>query len=226
MKMLLIISLLALGCLAYAPFPACVDETPNWLYDSYCWRGAPVPGLPDYATQFLEYPPLSIGKAVFYGPGVMTATAKYRGLDLHEYMGGVALMTCGNLGQTVWLQRPGHEWEGAFLVVDCARRNDLYGITVYQEEVIEVDFRTALRWGMIASYDFMSGDYDVAQWMVRNVVVSTNPPIAADINADIVQLDDWFFDRVRYSTGRAQDWKEYHTIMLPAIHRLTPDAEP
>lgn len=200
----------------------CEDDTPNWTYDGYCWFGKWIPGLPDYRTQFLEYPTLTIGKAVFYGPRVMEATAYYRGLDLEDYIGGVATMTCGDIGESVWLRRPGFEWEGPFLVSDCARRNDLYGIIIYREEAIEVDFKTALRWNMIASYDFMSGDYEVAQWMIRNVLVSKIHPDLLSLQTEITNLPDWFLKSITYSSNSLQDWKEWYIISLPKVEKLMP----
>jgi hypothetical protein len=205
MKMLLIISLLALGCLAYAPFPACVDETPNWLYDSYCWRGASVPGLPDYATQYSVQPDLVMGKSLFYAPFVMEATAEWRGMNLDGYLGGVATMTCGALGDPVWLRRPGYDWEGPYRIVDCARRNDLYGLIVYWGDSIEVDWKTAKRWGMV------SGTWDnwtVNEWMLRGVLTSRIDPSVLSLDEPIVQLVDWFLGNVQYSSSRLQDWHE------------------
>ena len=181
MKMFIkvLIILLLIGCLAYAPFPACQDETPNWLYDGYCWQDYPIPGLPDYATQYLDMPKLFTGKALFYGPWAMQATANYRGLSLDGYIGGVALMTCGDLGESVWLRRPGFDWEGPYLVVDCARRNDLYGLIVYWGDSVEVDWKTARRWGMV------SGTWEnwiVNEWMIRDVLTSRINPADLTMN--------------------------------------------
>jgi len=205
MKMLLIISLLALGCLAYAPYPACVDETPNWTYDGFCWRDYPVPGLPDYATQYSIQPDLVMGKALFYSPFVMEATARYRELSLDGYLGGVATMTCGALGDPVWLRRPGYDWEGPYRIVDCARRNDLYGLIVYWGDSIEADWKTARRWGMV------SGTWDnwtVNDWMLRGVLTSRIDPANLSLDEPIVRLADWFLDNVQYSSSRLQDWRE------------------
>ncbi len=190
-------------------------------YNGFWWFQRWIPGLPDYPTQFLEYPLLTIGKAAFYGPRVMEGTVTYRGLNLNNYVGGVALMTCDDLRKSVWLQRPGLKWEGPFLVVDCARRNDLYGIIIYREEVVEVDFKTALRWGMIASYDFMSGDYEVAQWMIRDVLVSKIRPDLLPLQTEIVNLSNWFLENVTYSHGTMQDWIEWHEIALSKNRRIS-----
>ena len=89
----------------------CADESPAWLYDGYCWHDYTLPGLPSYATQYSTQPNLVIGKVLFYAPFVMEATANWREMSLDDYLGGVALMTCGSLGEPVWLKRPDHDWE-------------------------------------------------------------------------------------------------------------------
>jgi len=197
--------ILLIGCLAYAPFPACQDETPSWLYDSYCWQGYPIPGLPDYATQYSPQPTLVMGKALFYAPYVMEATAEWRGLSLEGYLGGVATMTCGLLGEPVWLRRPGFNWEGPYRVVDCARRNDLYGLIVYWGDSVEVDWKTAQRWGMVAG---TWEDWTVGQWMIRGVLTSSVEPTRLALNEPIVQLPGWFLDTVSYSINPRLDWED------------------
>ena len=197
--------ILLIGCLAYAPFPACQDETPNWLYDSYCWRGYPVPGLPSYATQYSVQPTLVMGKALFYAPYVMEATARYRGLSLDGYLGGVATMTCGSLGESVWLKRPEHDWEGPYRVVDCARRNDLYGLITYWGDSVEIDWKTARRWGMVSgAWD----DWAVNAWMLRGVLMSHTDPAELSPDEPIVQLSDWFLGAVEYSVNPRLDWAD------------------
>jgi len=171
--------LLVAICGGFAPFPACEDVTPNWLYDGYCWHNYPVPGLPSYATQYSIQPVLVTGKAMFYAPFVMEATANWREMSLDDYLGGVALMTCGSLGEPVWLRRPDHDWEGPYRVVDCARRNDLYGLIVYWNDSVEVDWKTARRWGMV------SGTWEnwiVNEWMIRDVLTSRINPADLTMN--------------------------------------------
>ena len=197
--------ILIIGCLAYAPFPACQDETPSWLYDSYCWQDYPIPGLPDYATQYSPQPTLVMGKALFYAPYVMEATARYRGLSLDGYLGGVATMTCGALGESVWLKRPEHDWEGPYRVVDCARRNDLYGLITYWGDSVEIDWKTARRWDMVSgAWD----DWAVNAWMLRGVLTSHTDPAELPPDEPIVQLSDWFLGAVEYSVNPRLDWAD------------------
>ena len=205
MSIKVLIILLLIECLAYAPFPACEDVTPNWLYDGYCWQGYPIPGLPDYATQYSVQPTLVMGKALFYAPYVMEATAEWRGLSLEGYLGGVATMTCGLLGEPVWLRRPGFNWEGPYRVVDCARRNDLYGLIVYWNDSVEVDWKTARRWGMVSgAWD----DWAVNAWMLRGVLTSHTDPAELSPDEPIVQLSDWFLGAVEYSVNPRLDWAD------------------
>ena len=173
MSIKVLIILLLIECLAYAPFPACQDETPSWLYDGYCWHNYPIPGLPSYATQYSVQPNLIVGKALFYAPFVMEATANWREMSLDDYLGTVALMTCGSLGEPVWLKRPDHDWEGPYRVVDCARRNDLYGLIVYWNDSVEVDWKTAKRWGMVSG---TWKNWTVNEWMIRDVLTSRINP--------------------------------------------------
>lgn len=177
---------------------ACDDGNP---IDGY-WgnHGEWIPGLIRNTSWFLVTPPVVEGKAAWYAPGVMEATAKARGLSLEGFVDGVSSMTCSDLGLTYWI---GHEtpwgvlsWEGPFLVVDCARQGDLYGVIVYREEVVEVGFKTAERWGL--TYSHLNGGYTVLDdgWF-RNVIVSKYPPRVADL-IEPVGLDNWFLERVEF----------------------------
>lgn len=83
------------------------------------------------------------GRATYYSPGKMAQVARYRGMDLTYYQGGVALNRRGDLGRVVWLEFDG-AIEGPFLVVDCARRQH-YKARLRAGYVVEVDAETALR---------------------------------------------------------------------------------
>lgn len=145
------------GCpLGYSEWddPVCDDGNP---LNGYWWRdfGVWVPGMIKIETWFTPSPDYFWGKAVYYAPGIMEATAAWRGFDLDEYAGGVALMSPADIGSIVWL-RPsyfgnfrGSGWEGPFLVVDCARKGDMWPVVMHRGEAVEVDYRTALRWNMI-----------------------------------------------------------------------------
>jgi len=108
-----------------------------------------IPGLIDDESWNRGVPIYSVGGAVWYSPNVMEGTARYRKMPLENYVDGVSLMAPSDIGETVWLRRPGHDWEGPFLVVDCAQINHHFAAVYYAEEVVEVGWTTALRWGMV-----------------------------------------------------------------------------
>lgn len=140
----LLIAALALATVAWSGNS---DDNP---YNGYTWDdGSWVPGYISIETWYTRAPIYSFGGAVFYAPFVMEGTARYRGYSLDGYLDGVAMMSPADIGRTVWLKRPGGEWEGPFLVVDCARRGDMWPIAITRGEVVEVGFSTALRWGMV-----------------------------------------------------------------------------
>jgi hypothetical protein len=122
-------------------------DNPDTVFDGFWWHGAWVPGYITLDYWLQPTPELYWGRAVYYAPGVMEATANYHSLSLKGYVDGVASMACGDIGEDVWLQGP-LGWEGPFLVVDCPMRGDAYGIIVFRKESIEVGWKTAQRWGM------------------------------------------------------------------------------
>lgn len=155
--------------------PRCNDGDPS---NGYWGLGNVwIPRLIDNAERMRRQPISSSGGAVYYAPGVMEATAAYRGLSLDGYLGGVALMGCGQLGESVWIRRPGLALEGPYLVADCARLNDYWPIIKGRGEVIEVDWQTWARWG-----------YDGSK--VR-VVVATDPFSKAHTQYEPVDFPAW-----------------------------------
>lgn len=114
-----------------------------------------VPGLVTNEVWFTKSLDYVYGTAVFYSPGMMKATARWRGMYNEayrgEYLGGVATTSPADIGETLWIRREGHEWEGPYLVVDCSRRADVYTHIAINQQVVEVDFNTALRWGMVST---------------------------------------------------------------------------
>lgn len=174
------------------------------LYNGYWWHGFWIPGLPTYGTQFLRLPEVVKGSAVFYAPEVMEANIEYRGLSTVGTVGAVAVPFCSEIGHWVWLQRPGEAWEGPFVVVDCSRRNDLYGHIVYGRQVVEVDFPTAVRWGMART----GGDQNGGRWStilgrLDGVILSKSPPLQR--GSLPVDLADWFLRRVEFADRLADD---------------------
>lgn len=191
------------------------DRDENSPYDGYWWfnQESWVPGYISLETWYTPAPRRIIGGAVFYAPGVMAATAKVRGFSLKGYVDGVSLMSPADIGRSVWLKRPGYDWEGPFLVVDCARRGDMYPIIVGREEAVEVGWDTASRWGM--------GYGDGTSWHTRkakilDVQVWTESvyPYPDDLaRYPLQRYDEWFLPRVRFSTieedrgkGRIYTW--------------------
>lgn len=170
-------------------------------YNGYWWSDGWVPGLATFETQFLRIPQTTIGSAVFYAPGMMEANIEYRGLLCPECVGGVAVPFCSEIGHKVWLLRPGsdiNEWDGPFIVADCSRRNDLYGHIVYRDQVVEVDFETAVEWGM-ARYGGTEheGRWSTLTGRLDGIVMSTVEPSQYDGN--ITDLTVWFLKHVEYA---------------------------
>lgn len=162
-----------------------------------------IPGNITLKTWFTPAPEHTVGNVVWYSPGVMEATAKYRGLDLTGYLDGVSLMSPADIGKTVWINHPDFGWEGPYLVVDCAQQNHMYGVIVSRSEVVEVGFKTALRWGMVTNYR-------VNEYRIEDVKVYIGEGypyhlnflmyIHYGINIDPVNYRQWFLDTVEFTS--------------------------
>ena len=193
---------------------ACHDESESEecndadVVDGYWWYGDFVPGWPTLESWFVGSPTYAVGGVVFYGPGVMEGTARARGLSLDGYVDGVSGLSCADIGLDVWIRGPEREWEGPFLIVDCAQRNDLYGTIVHRGEVAELGYETALRWGMVKPYN---SRYKVLKWRIDGVEVSKLPP--EFVAGEPVELRQWFLDRVTFVT-RDEYWQEYREPRL------------
>lgn len=161
------------------------------LLDGYLNRGFCVPGYIDNTTWFSPAPRHIIGKATWYSEGLMKATANWRGMDLTGFVGGVSLMSPADIGEVVWLKRPGENWEGPFLVVDCSTRGDMYATIVYVKESVEVDFKTAVRWGMVSQ-----NEKEIYHWGLNEVEVykGLRPPE----DSSPVIYADWFLQGVAF----------------------------
>ncbi len=107
----------------------------------------------DLTPGYWERTPLpQTGLATFYAPGLMEYVDGYRsGLnqlpDCPECVGRVALLRAGDIGRKVWLQPPGGEPVGPFLVVDCARRQDVAPL-VARDWAVDVSYELGQLWGM------------------------------------------------------------------------------
>ena len=92
------------------------------------------------------------GLATYYNPGVMEEVLNYRlaAQDIDpcpECVGTVALLRAGDIGRRVWLQPPGADPVGPFLVVDCSRRQDFQPL-LDRNWVVDVSFEVGQYWGM------------------------------------------------------------------------------
>lgn len=130
------------------------------------------------ATWRTPTPTYSVGGAVWYAPGVMETNCEYRGFGR---VPGVALMSPSDIGKTVWLRPPGGEWEGPYKVCDCAMRGDMFSMVMWRHEVVEVDWRTAVRWGL--------GPHE-GGWRLDGVEVLVDP--AGPVWWPPVDYEDWF----------------------------------
>ena len=102
---------------------------------------------------YWEQTPLpQTGLATFYAPGMMEHVLDVRDgygqmLRCPECVGTVALLRAGDIGRKVWLQPPGGEKIGPFLVIDCARQEDVWPL-VSRNWVVDVSYEMGELWGM------------------------------------------------------------------------------
>lgn len=194
----------AQDCIIERAEPTCNNGDP---LDGYWWYDGWVPGYISLDSWFAGSPVHAIGNAVYYAPFMMEATAAARGLSLEGYVDGVSGLSCADVGLEVWIKRDparttagqsgvGQGWEGPFLNVDCAQRNDMYGAVVFRGEVIEVGFETALKWGMVERTSPWSWRNLI--WRLEEVAVSKLPPEHA--TGSPVPLLDWWLSGVTFVT--------------------------
>jgi hypothetical protein len=189
--------------------------------------------MPTIETFFQIPPPVTSGVAVYYNSGAMEATAQYRGYPLNPeeagYVGYVATETPAMIGWSVWIQRSygwlpnSGPWEGPFLVVDCPRRNYQYGQVVLWGQVVEVDFKTAQRWGMVqvtGLNDKRYYTYKVLKASIPDVQVSYYNPnfymppavsykewyLSMFISGHVTETPFWQMDH-----GKIPEWCFYHS---------------
>jgi hypothetical protein len=107
----------------------------------------------DLTPGYWEQTPLPhTGLATFYAAGMMEHVLTVRGgygqtLRCDECVGTVALLRAGDIGRKVWLEPPGGERVGPFLVIDCARREDIPPL-VARNWAVDVSFEVGQLWGM------------------------------------------------------------------------------
>lgn len=205
------VSILAIPLLLSLNSPVLASENPcaeddNNAYNGHTWPADPsvcVPGVVTIKTWYTPQPPYAVGGAVWYDPYLMEGTARYRGLDLEGYLDGVALMSPADTGRTVWLKRPGFYWEGPYLVVDNSRRSDIWPIINRRNEIVEVGFQTAVRWGMVSAWRQDDGTYtrpySVNQWIMREVEVLKMDELPPWIDEhEPLDFTDWWSERATF----------------------------
>lgn len=135
------------------------------------------------------------GEVTYYVPGLMEWVYEYRlrlnqvpVCDPPECAGYVALLRPGDLGRKVWLQRPGHEADGPFLVVDYAASEDFERLSE-RGWVAEVDYMTAWRWAM--------------QGPLQDVQVLPAPPRNHRLHLPLVAVDGPVIASPQPATGPA-----------------------
>jgi hypothetical protein len=107
----------------------------------------------DLVPGYWEQTPLPhTGLATFYAAGMMEHVLTVRAghgqvLRCEECVGTVALLRAGDIGRKVWLQPPGGEKVGPFLVIDCARQEDIPPL-VARNWAVDVSFEVGQLWGM------------------------------------------------------------------------------
>lgn len=148
------------SCFFEWEWPECDDGSPVNGY--WAWNSVWVPGYITIDTWFTPAPIHFTGKVTHYGPGAMEATAAWRGMNLEEYVDGVALMSPGDVGERVWIKYEGI-WKGPFLVVDCARRGDMWPVIMHRGEAVEVGYETAALWGLEPPYPEVEVAKDLPQ---------------------------------------------------------------
>lgn len=179
------------------PIPEYVLPIQNWNYDDDPLNGyfqpdrGWIPGMITEESWNIPHPTHSYGSAVWYAPGVMRSTALARGYSLDGYLDGVSLLSPADVGETVWMRQSGGEWEGPYLVVDCAQINHHFAAAYYNKETVEIGWDTALRWGMV-------GQGVEKEWVRPDVEIYKGidePP--GDIGIP-VYYPDWWLNQVEF----------------------------
>lgn len=136
---------------------------------------APAALAQDLAPGYWEQSRLpQTGLATFYAPGMMEYVESYRLSAAQlpacpECVGTVALLRAGDIGRKVWLQPPDGERIGPFLVIDCARRQDVDAL-LSRGWVVDVSYELGQVWQMdrpLAGVTVLEDPADAASGIVR-----------------------------------------------------------
>ena len=154
-------------------------------------------------TWFSPAPRYSYGNATWYDVEVMEATANWRRLSLDEYLDGVALMSPADIGKTVWLRKLHSRWEGPYLSVDASSRGDMWKNVMVGREVVEIGFRTAVRWNLVTS------EGEILEWQIENVEVYIGDNKPSRVRNPISYT--WWWSG-KYELATRYEW---HPIFIP-----------
>ena len=97
------------------------------------------------------------GLATYYASGMMEYVEGYRRSQgqlptCPECIGTVALLRAGDIGRKVWLQPRDGERVGPFLVIDCARRQDVAPLAA-RGWAVDVSYELGQAWAMTRPLD-------------------------------------------------------------------------
>ncbi len=156
-------------------------------------------------TWFTPSPRHFRGKATFYAPNVMEAqvarVARNLGLNPDDYVGGVATASASDIGKTVWLKRENSiVWEGPYLIADVSQRNHAWGHVGVLGQAVEVDYRTAVRWGMATT----GSGWRVLRGSLPDVQVYKGKFPIAGVPVD---YQKWYRDMAEFALPRQPNWQ-------------------
>jgi hypothetical protein len=147
-------------CVLLTAYPTRADE----LAPGY-WEQSPLP---------------QTGLATYYAPGMMEYVEGYRQTQgqlpaCPECVGTVALLRAGDIGRKVWLQQTEGERIGPFLVIDCARRQDVAPL-VARGWAVDVSYELGQAWEMNRPLDGVTVLEDPADAGVKPVRLGVPTP--------------------------------------------------
>ena len=145
--------------------------------------------MPDYVK----------GDVTWVNPHRMEDTAVVNNIDLSPFKDGIALMSCSDIGETVWLKRPDHNWDGPFVVADCANPRHMFAAICYKGEVAELGFKTAVEWGL-ATYE--NEKVGIIHHVVLNVEVARSAG-APNTSGAPTDYREWWLSNLTFVNGKA-----------------------
>jgi len=107
-----------------------------------------VPGVITYDTWTCRSTGNFHGVLSSYSDGIMEYMEDKAGVPRGQ---GITLMSCGDLGRTVWIRPQGMDWVGPFTVVDCAMPEHAYYNIVALGLAAEIGYTTTKELGILAS---------------------------------------------------------------------------